>query len=489
MVRLVRLVFPTVALLGAETVCSLQMKVVPTYSAPPKLPELQLTADETRLQETHLDVQTDTRGISRGASPPAIKVVNDAFEIICQDWMHGFEVQHSRNEFLGLHDQLRNLYNEELPLEFFLPGFPAKSQNRQKVLDPHADFSEFLALRNILSTMRKLERIWPHKAVKFVIFSDFHTFKDCVFVKSEDYDRYHKGLKDLISSKDLGGGADLIEVRSLKSYSAFKTTPQEELFDSLREKYGEVGFRQNFDQRVAADAAFRSKYLGVKAFMENDLQGVLPVRPKSARRAMLKEIARSMMEQGVALDNFLKAAHHDHDHNEGCAPHFIRLSIHAHNPDSGKLAIDLYKIRENSGLKASQGQNSQDTRAHFLRTPWHNAICLDARVGGSGTMEVNAVSKFVGATFAENARRLITIEYDHKPWLLLLVSSDEDCEVISRLSLKFRLKRPGSDVQIIYNPEEAPNAPIQSHTLIPKKLEETLIKHFGSVSVLCSRKC
>ena len=61
----------------------------------------------------------------------------------------------------------------------------------------NVDFSEFVALRNLLITLRKIEAICPF-GVELTIMSDFHTFDHYIGVSEQDYEVYHSGVKGLI---------------------------------------------------------------------------------------------------------------------------------------------------------------------------------------------------------------------------------------------------------------------------------------------------
>merc|ERR1712035_135129 len=93
----------------------------------------------------------------------------------------------------------------------------------------------------------------------------------------------------------------------------------------------------------------------MRKFMAKDLELKTQGMGRNPKSRFIKSVARGMMRQGVALDRFLKANNHDH---------YVRLSIHAHRPESDKFAVDLYK--------SVHGDSVNDS---FIRTPWHNCVC------------------------------------------------------------------------------------------------------------------
>ena len=103
--------------------------------------------------------------------------------------MFGYGSLYQREDYHLLQEAIRALVEKELPLKFFLPAFPVKSNNKEKVLGIKADFGEFLAIKNILGTMRKLQAEYKH-GVEFIIMSDYHTFDQYLGVTEEEYTYY-----------------------------------------------------------------------------------------------------------------------------------------------------------------------------------------------------------------------------------------------------------------------------------------------------------
>lgn len=77
-------------------------------------------------------------------------------------------------------------------------------------------------------------------------------------------------------------------------------------------------------------------YLGLKKFMNQDQKFVLAPLSYKDRRRRLADIAKGMMVQGKALDNFLQQKFAD------C----IRLSIHEHPMIGKKYSLFLFHERQ-----------------------------------------------------------------------------------------------------------------------------------------------
>ena len=63
--------------------------------------------------------------------------------------------------YMHLFEQLLQLVSQKKTIEFLLPGFPAKSPNNvRKVFSFHADYTEYIALKSFVQTIRKVCGTW-----------------------------------------------------------------------------------------------------------------------------------------------------------------------------------------------------------------------------------------------------------------------------------------------------------------------------------------
>ena len=284
-------------------------------------------------------------------------LVDQLQKIIMRDWMYGYNTLYNETDYAVLKDRITELVSRNLPLRFLLPAFPVKSSNKkEKVLGEGADFAEFLALRTLITTIRKLQAIYKH-GVSLTILSDYHTFDQFIGVSEEAYIKYHENLRQIIQQQ---GAEDIIELTSLAKFPEFKNVPAKMLSTALYERYGGEEFLLNFDDIIKNDTAELKKYKSLRRFMLTDLETCLPgSKSSNASKRFIKSVARGMMAQGVALNNFLS--------HQTTVVDFIRLSIHHHQPTTGKFAIDLFK-----------GHTTLDGK---LKTPWHNVVIFDSAQG------------------------------------------------------------------------------------------------------------
>ena len=230
-------------------------------------------------------------------------VVSEIFDTILDDWMYGYDDAYHKDQYASLRNRISSLVHLKRPLRFFLPAFPCKSSCKKKVIGPAADYAEFIAVRNLLITLRKLESLYPH-GVQFTIMSDYHTFDHYIGVSEQDYELYHSGLQRLIHDF---GGEDVMRLISLRDYPEFADVPSEDISEVLSAKFGGEDFLSTFDARLKTDENFLKSYTQMKKFMMQDQKHNLPGNPHSRKtHDFVKELARGMMKQGVALDHFLR---------------------------------------------------------------------------------------------------------------------------------------------------------------------------------------
>ncbi|XP_065054290.1 uncharacterized protein LOC135683069 [Rhopilema esculentum] len=322
---------------------------------------------------------------------------NQIFAIILQDWMFNYGSLYVREDYNLLYGRIDSIISKQLPLHFFLPGFPVKSPNaNEKVLGVLPDFSELLAIRRLQTTARKLQAIYQ-AGVKITILSDYHTFDQYIAVDEQEYFAYHRGIKKMIQE---AGADDVIELISLSTFPEFKGIPTKEISTFLCKNFGGDDFLSQFDENILNDQSLLEKYRQLRKFMMTDLKSNLPGSPSSkASKRYIKEVARGMMAQGVALDTFLK--------KQCMISNYIRLSIHHHDPQSGKFAIDLFKEHASSN--------------GVLRTPWHHVTVFDSAQGRFIINNKIEVEKEV-----VDGSILVKAKYDDKDWLYVRLYMEND---------------------------------------------------------------
>ena len=361
-----------------------------------------------------------------------------------------------RGDFNLLYGRINSLISKQLPLHFFLPGFPVKSPNtNEMVLGTLPDFSEFLAIRSLQTTARKLQAIYQ-AGVKITILSDYHTFDQYIAVDEQEYFAYHRGLKKMIQE---AGADDIIKLISLSTFPEFKGVPTKEISTFLCMNFGGDDFLSQFDENILNDQSLLEKYRQLRKFMMTDLKFNLPGSPSSkSSKRYIKEVARGIMAQGVALDTFLK--------KQCMICNYVRISIHHHHPQSGKFAIDLFKEHASSN--------------GVLRTPWHHVTLFDSAQGRFIINHKIKVEKEV-----VDGSILVKAKYDDKDWLYVRLYMEDDFfglfnDKTDSPPLEMSLYRSRCGLMLINKLHDKTGAPISSD-FVKKECLTNLVKEFGLV--------
>ncbi|SHO57339.1 L-tyrosine/L-tryptophan isonitrile synthase family protein [Vibrio quintilis] len=346
-----------------------------------------------------------------------------------------------------LKNQVRDFVANDKPVRLLLPAFPCKTNNLDKVICHLPDMGEYLVLRKFVQTIRDIQAIYE-PGIIFHIFSDYHTFSDYISVDLKHHYDFSDKLRLMVERMNC---SEYLKIVNFEHYPEFDDLEDFQYFKGLKDKYGKPGYEENFDKLKLKDNKMNTTYLGLKKFMSHDQKHVLAQLSYKQRRLRLSEIAKGMMVQGKALDNFLN------DKFSDC----IRLSIHQHPMVGKKYSLYLF-----------------DEQA--FKTPWHTAVLFDAAQG-----------KYVVDMKHNHLDRdgvIIPVEYDNRTWCyirltaktpeaeqklrqvsavlyrekfgLMLVNKQEDCPVslFEHKELKYLIKEFGTVVLRGFDRFEAPQA-------------------------------
>ena len=236
-------------------------------------------------------------------------------------------------------------------LELVIPAFPMKSPSPDKVLGAGPDLGEVLALAKLEALASDIAQIYPR--THLAIISDGVVYQDLVGVSEEHVIQYGKDVRALALEHGF---------RHLRFWSLDLLLRRLGLIDAgdvlnfaqLREKM--LSFLPQdpeIDRKIKEDVNVRNVYCGFLRFLEEDLKyqdQMTELVSRTQRKNRIKTIARQMMTRTESLTQLIQAS---------CG-NSVRLSIHGHNNQGPKYAIDL--------LAASESTT-------FLTTPWHNVIC------------------------------------------------------------------------------------------------------------------
>ncbi|WP_018691019.1 L-tyrosine/L-tryptophan isonitrile synthase family protein [Algicola sagamiensis] len=340
--------------------------------------------------------------------------------------------------FLRIKEQIRFYVTQQQPIELLLPAFPCKSINLDKVLGKLPDMGEFLAFKRFVQCIRDIEAVYSPGA-KLTIFSDYHTFSDYIQVDLNNHYAYSEKLHTIVEHFH---ASDVINIQNFHHFQEFSDYAEYDYMQALKSLYGDPEFEENFSKLTQTNEDIWQTYLGLRGFMGNDQAHLLKDKTRSEQKSHLSYIAKGMMVQGRALDNFLN--HH--------FPTHIRLSIHNHPMVGQKYAVYLFDTPD------------------FI-TPWHCTVLFDA-TASSFRYEAYLQHHLKSD---KDEKVLLKVNYQDQPWLLIAMQSQNVFIQKQLPALKMSLERPQSGLII-----DAADTSLCIQDLDKAQLT-SLIKHFGAV--------
>lgn len=223
------------------------------------------------------------------------------------------------------------------PIHFILPAFPAKSPNRNKVLDIYPDMGEQLSLQFLKGLCEDIKKFYPAGG-KITICSDGRVFSDLVSVPDEHVTLYAKGIQTIL--RDLN--ATCIDQFNLDDINDYQD------YDRMREELVAAHGR-NIDelkQAVQDDLSTKLLFNGIHKFLHEDLLAISGDQSKSQLKKLAKERAYHVIIRSNAWSSLI----------EKIFPRALRLSIHPQFASSKKIGIKLLDTED------------------AWKTPWHGVV-------------------------------------------------------------------------------------------------------------------
>ncbi|NEO31327.1 MAG: L-tyrosine/L-tryptophan isonitrile synthase family protein [Symploca sp. SIO3C6] len=238
--------------------------------------------------------------------------------------------------------KIESFIEQEKPIHFVLPAFPAKSPNKTKVLGSLPDMGEKISLQFLQSLCVQIQDFYAPGA-QITICSDGRVFSDLVCVNDEDVTAYGKELKNILD--DIG--ADAINIFNLEGIFAGLSC------DDIRQKLV-LNYADSLETircRVKNDPNERNLFNGIHRFLFEDYLFLQPSKSRNRLRNESKKSAYGVIQRSHAWSDLIAEQF----------PHTIRLSIHPQPVHSEKIGIHMIK--------------TQDAWA----TPWHNVAVYDGK--------------------------------------------------------------------------------------------------------------
>ena len=335
-----------------------------------------------------------------------------------------------------LKSQIRNFVSNKSEIKLLLPAFPCKTNNLDKVFSHKPDMGEYLVLRKFVKTIRDIQAIYD-PGVTFYIFSDYHTFSDYISVDLKQHYDYSNDLRILVESMNC---SDSLKIVNFEHFPAFDNVNDEEYFQELKHKFGDSNYEDNFSELKKRDNKMNSTYLGLKKFMAHDQKYILSSFSDKNRRKRLADIAKGMMVQGKALNNFLQQ-------NFG---ECIRLSIHEHPMIGRKFSLFLFDERQ-------------------FKTPWHNTIMFDA---ASGKYLIDSRESHLKSKGA-----ILPVTHNGTPWCYINLTAQTEATEHKMRQMKATLIREKSGLILECGDDTCSVSDIQNKEL------GHLVREFGVVTL------
>lgn len=335
-----------------------------------------------------------------------------------------------------LKQKIRHFVSSGSQIKILLPAFPCKTNNLDKVLGYKPDMGEYLALKKFVTAIRDIQAVYE-PGVMFYIFSDYHTFSDYISVDLEHHYEYSENLKNMVKKMNC---SDCLKIVNFEHFTAFDDLDEYQYFTGLKDRFGDPGYEKNFADLKRRDNKMNNTYLGLKKFMTQDQKHILSKYSHKDRRLRLAEIAKGMMVQGNALDNFLNTHFGE----------YIRLSIHEHPMIGKKYSLFLFNERQ-------------------FKTPWHSTIMFDAKLG---KFLIDTRENHLSASGA-----VIPVYYNDTAWCYICLSArnEETANVLRQIKATLHHEKSGLvlDCQGASLPTE----------IISRRELGNLVKEFGTVTL------
>lgn len=230
--------------------------------------------------------------------------------------------------------------NEEIV--FVLPGFPAKSPNRQKTFGPLPDMAELIAMQRLHETCEHISEYYRPGA-RVVICSDGLVFGDLVKVSDAEVAAYGKRLGKIIKDYNFH------RVGMFNTKPIFPKMGSDEMRRELVTQYG-LPLEEVRNQIITCPDA-NSKFNGIHRFVLEDSVALEPEKSRNQIRKESKAIAYQVVQRSDSWGNLIKV----------CFPNAIRLSIHPQPTTSERIFFQLANC------------------ANTWTTPWHSTAMFTHR--------------------------------------------------------------------------------------------------------------
>jgi pyoverdine/dityrosine biosynthesis protein Dit1 len=237
----------------------------------------------------------------------------------------------------SLKAQLAPMLLAHQKITFILPGFAAKSANREKTLGPLPDLGERLALKRLHELCKKISEIYSPGA-ELIICADGHVFNDLVGVSEKDLKSYSDYLRQLLNGLE---GTYLKCFDLTQAYPHLNSSEQRE---TLVQEFGQS--LEQIRESVQNNSIEKELFNGIHRFVFEDQKVLHDFASLSQCRKYCKTIAYQVILRSHAWSALIAKRY----------PNCVRFSIHPYPCGAEKFGLQLLP--------------SENRWA----TPWHNVV-------------------------------------------------------------------------------------------------------------------
>ncbi|TFI51248.1 pyoverdine biosynthesis protein [Mastigocladus laminosus UU774] len=238
--------------------------------------------------------------------------------------------------------KIQSFIENNEPIHFILPAFPAKSPNPQKVLGPMPDMGERVALQFLQNLCNQISEIYASGA-KITICSDGRVFTDLVAITDENVSLYRQGIGRLLNEIN----ADAIDTFCLEN--VFTGMSFDQMRKTLVKQYAQP--IESIQERVNSEDKHRQFFNGIYHLLFDDYLVLYPDKSREQIEVECNLRAYEVIQRSNAWTT-LVGQHF---------PQSLRLSIHPQDYHSNKIGIHMIKTSDQWG------------------TPWHNAPMFNGK--------------------------------------------------------------------------------------------------------------
>lgn len=273
---------------------------------------------------------------------------------------------------------------QEKPLHFILPAFPAKSPNPQKVLSSLPDMGERVSLQFLQLMCNQIREIYAPGA-KVTICSDGRVFSDLVAITDDSVTLYRDGIKQLLEEIN----ADAIDLFNLEN--VFGGMSFDNMRTTLVEDYAQPV--ESIREQVNTEERHRQLFNGVYRLLLDDYLVLYPHKTRDQVQVECNARAYEVIQRSNAWTTSVAKQF----------PESLRLSIHPQPYHSEKIGIHMIKTLDPWG------------------TPWHSAPLFDGKefllmkrsqiesMGATMVWHNGHPSHYVWKDFEQTSQSLVTV--------------------------------------------------------------------------------